>query len=357
MATNIKGINVVIGGSSTKLVEALRDVNSEVKNTQTEVKSLDKLLKLDPGNLDLVAQKQEKLKDAIGATKDKLDILKTAQEQVERQFKEGTLGKDKHYALQQEIAKTEAKLKDLAKEAADANSALTKIGDVGSAMQKAGSTMTSAGKTLTTYVTAPILGLGTMAVKTGADFDESMSKVKAISGAIGEDFDALRDKAREMGAKTKFSAQESADAFSYMAMAGWDTNKMLDGIEGVMALAAASGEDLAKTSDIVTDAMSAFGLEAKDAGHFSDVLAAASNNANTNVGLLGESFKYIATSAGTYKFSLDNYFCMNLLFLSLPESKPAADNLEIYKNLYQNRIWDLDYWLFDELISLLLLAD
>ena len=120
-----------------------------------------------------MAQKQDKLKDAIGATKDKLDILKTAQEQVERQFKEGPLGKDKHYALQQEIARTEAKLKDLAKEAANANSALTKIGDVGSAIQKAGNTMISAGKTLTTYVTAPILGLGTIAVKTGADFDET----------------------------------------------------------------------------------------------------------------------------------------------------------------------------------------
>ena len=110
-----------------------------------------------------------------------------------------------------------------------------------------------------------------------------MSKVAAVSGATGEDLDALRDKAREMGAKTKFSASEAADAMNYMAMAGWKTGDMLDGIEGIMNLAAASGEDLATTSDIVTDALTAFGLTAADSGHFADVLAAASSNANTNV--------------------------------------------------------------------------
>ena len=166
--------------------------------------------------------------------------------------------------------------------------------------------MASAGQTLTAYVTAPIAALGTAAVKTGADFDAAMSQVKAISGASGEDFDRLRDKAREMGAATKFSASEAADALKYMAMAGWKTEEMLEGIEGIMALAAASGEELGRTSDIVTDALSAFGLTAKDSAHFSDILAAASNNSNTNVSLLGESFQYIATSAGAFKFSAED---------------------------------------------------
>ena len=113
-----------------------------------------------------------------------------------------------------------------------------------------------------------------------------MYKLSAISGATGEDLDALRDKAREMGSKKKFSAYEAADAMSYMAMAGWKTEDMLDGISGVMDLAAASGEDLATTSDIVTDALTAFGLTAADSGHFADVLAAASSNANTNVAMM-----------------------------------------------------------------------
>ena len=124
-------------------------------------------------------------------------------------------------------------------------------------------------------VTAGVVGLGTAAVKTAADFDSAMSKVAAVSRATGSDFDALRDKAREMGSKTKFSASEAAEAMNYMAMAGWKTKDMLGGIEGVINLAAASGEDLATTSDIVTDALTAFGLTAQDSGHFADVLAAA----------------------------------------------------------------------------------
>ena len=143
------------------------------------------------------------------------------------------------------------------------------------------------------------MALGTVAVKTTADFDAQMSEVAAaISGATGESFDALRSKAREMGSKTKFSATEAGQAFEYMDMAGWKTEDMLDGIEGIMNLAATSREDLATTSDIVTDALTAFGLSAKDSGHFADVLAAASSNANTNVSMLGESFKYGAPVAG-----------------------------------------------------------
>ena len=120
-------------------------------------------------------------------------------------------------------------------------------------------------------------------MKTASDFDSAMSKVAAVSGATGDDLQKLRDKAREMGSKTKFSASEAAEAMNYMAMAGWKTNDMLSGIDGIMNLAAASGEDLATTSDIVTDALTAFGLTAQDSGHFADVLAAASSNANTNM--------------------------------------------------------------------------
>ena len=109
-----------------------------------------------------------------------------------------------------------------------------------------------------------------------------------------------------MGAKTKFSATEAADAMNYMAMAGWKTEDMLSGIEGVMYLAAASGEDLATTSDIVTDALTAFGLTAADSGHFADVLAAASSNANTNVSMMGETFKYCAPVAGALGFSVED---------------------------------------------------
>lgn len=156
---------------------------------------------------------------------------------------------------------------------------------------------------------AGMLGVGfgvASSVDAFKDFEAVMSQVKAISGATGVEFDNLKEKAMQMGADTKFSAVESAEAFNYMAMAGWKPQQMMDGIGGIMSLAAASGESLASTSDIVTDALTAFGLKAGDAGHFSDVLAQASANANTNVGMLGESFKYVAPVAGAMKYSVED---------------------------------------------------
>ncbi|WP_269117087.1 phage tail tape measure protein [[Ruminococcus] torques] len=172
-------------------------------------------------------------------------------------------------------------------------------------MEAVGNSIAGAGKKMM-GVTTVIGGVGVAAVKTAADFDSAMSQVAAVSGATGKDFDDLRNKAREMGSKTKFSATEAAEAMNYMAMAGWKTEDMLGGIEGVMNLAAASGEDLATTSDIVTDALTAFGLSAKDSGHFADILAAASSNANTNVSMMGETFKYCAPIAGALGFSAED---------------------------------------------------
>ena len=177
---------------------------------------------------------------------------------------------------------------------------------IGQGFTTAGKGLTTAGSSLTKTVTVPIMAAGAAAIKTTADFDSAMSKVSAISGATGDDFDALRDKAIEMGAKTKFSATESAEAFTYMAMAGWKTEEMLQGIDGIMALSAADGLDLATTSDIVTDALTAFGLQAGDAGHFADVLAQASRNANTNVAMMGESFKYVGPVAGSMGYSVED---------------------------------------------------
>ena len=141
-----------------------------------------------------------------------------------------------------------------------------------------GEKLTKTGKKMTALVTTPIVGAGTAVVKTAANFESSMSKVSAISGATGNDLDALTEKAKELGETTKFSASESSEALQYMEMAGWKTNDMVDGLEGIMKLAAASGEDLASTSDIVTDALTAFGLKAEDSSHFADVLASASSS-------------------------------------------------------------------------------
>lgn len=305
MASRIAGITVEIGGDTTKLSKALEGVNKSIKTTQAGLKDVNKLLKLDPSNTEAVTQKQRMLKDAIEATKEKLTTLKTAAEQANQQLADGKITQEQYDALQREIVETEQNLKSLQEQAAVTNTTLAKIDAVGEKMQTVGSAVEGVGKKLLP-VTAAVTGLGTAAVKTAADFDQEMSKVSAISGATGDDFDQLRAKAREMGAKTKFSASEAASAMEYMAMAGWKTGDMLDGIEGIMNLAAASGEDLATTSDIVTDALTAFGLSAADSGHFADILAAASSNANTNVSMMGETFKYCAPIAGALGFSAED---------------------------------------------------
>ncbi len=304
-ASRIKGITIEIGGDTTKLQTALKGVNTEIKNTQQQLKDVEKLLKLDPGNTELLAQKHKLLGEAVQETKEKLETLKTAAEQANTALANGDISQEQYDALQREIVETENELKNLESQANQSATALQKISATGEKLQTVGDTISGVGTKLLP-VTGAVVAAGTASVKTAADFESAMSKVSAVSGATGSDLDALSAKAREMGSKTKFSASEAAEAMNYMAMAGWKTEDMLGGIEGVMNLAAASGEDLATTSDIVTDALTAFGLSASDSGHFADVLAAASSNANTNVSMMGETFKYCAPIAGSLGFSVED---------------------------------------------------
>ena len=305
VASRIQGITVEIGGDTTKLSTALSKVNKEIRDTQAQLKDVNKLLKLDPGNAELMAQKQRLLSQAVSETKEKLDALKLAGQQANEALAKGEISQIQYDALQREIIETELALRDLERQAEQSSVALQKIGAAGEKLRDVGSAIEGAGQKLMP-VTAAVGGLATAAVKVASDFDSAMSQVAAVSGATGKELDALRDKAREMGSKTKFSASEAAEAMNYMAMAGWKIGDMLDGIEGIMNLAAASGEDLATTSDIVTDALTALGLSASDSGHFADILAAASSNANTNVSMMGETFKYCAPVAGALGFTAED---------------------------------------------------
>ena len=214
MASRIQGITVEIGGDTTKLSKALESVNKSIKGTQSGLKDVNKLLKLDPSNTELVVQKQKMLKDAIEATKEKLATLKTAAQQANEQLANGEITQQQYDALQREIVETEQNLRSLQDQAATTNATLAKIDEAGEKLQNIGSSVENVGKKFLP-VTAAVTGLGTAAVKTAADFDSEMSKVSAISGATGDDFDQLRAKAREMGAKTKFSASEAASAMEY----------------------------------------------------------------------------------------------------------------------------------------------
>lgn len=211
----------------------------------------------------------------------------------------------------------------------------TKFGTLAGGLGVIGKGLTTVGKTLSATVTAPVVGFGAASIKAGADFDSAMSRVMAIGGDFGEQqdkdsenlkkaarelgleyedmgshaasaFNLVRQYAIQMGNDTKFTAEESADALYYMALAGWGGAEMLEGLKGIMDLSAASGVDLARTSDIVTDALTAFGESADQSSRFANILAATSANSNTNVDLLGESFKYVGAVAGAYGYSLED---------------------------------------------------
>ena len=271
-------------------------------------------------------QQLEKLKAEESATESSFDKLTTAineqeseLEQLKQAYMSAKLDGNAEEAdrLAREIEKLSTELNQnkvamdaAAKEAEQLDHSMDGLDDAAASAAGGFSVFKVAlGNMISDVVMRAIQGLKELAVETvrvGMAFDSSMAKVGAISGATGEELLLLRDKAKEMGETTIFSATEAADALSYMAMAGWKTEEMLSGIDGVMALAAASGEDLAKTSDIVTDALTAFGLSAEDSGHFADVLAAASSNANTNVSMMGETFKYAAPIAGALGFSVED---------------------------------------------------
>ena len=250
----------------------------------------------------------EQLNNKISEQHRELEQLKTSYKNVA--LEQGTDSqaavelKDKIDQLNHELDQEESKLREV-------DAALDDAGD--SAQQSASGGWSVLGQVVADLASNALQQgidklkeFATSTMQLGIDFSASMSNVQAISGATDEEFDQLTQTARDLGSTTIFSASDVADAFGYMAMAGWDTSQMIDGVKGVLDLAAASGEDLATTSDIVTDAMTAFGLSAEESGHFADVLAKTSSSCNTNVGMLGESFKYVAPVAGAMGYSVED---------------------------------------------------
>ena len=305
MAVNI-GPKIGIEGEA-QYRKQINDIITQAKTLSTEMKKLESSFEHEGKSIKENNEKKKLLNEQIDVQKRRVQELNNMLEQSKQRYGENSTQTQR---WQQAVNNAETELNNLQHTLDNMPTSLQVVGnkmqEVGSKLQSVGDGMKAVGSTMTTKVTAPIVaGLGS-AIKVTMDFDASMSKVAAVSGATGKDFDALRDKAIEMGDKTKFSASESAEAMNYMAMAGWKTEDMLSGISGIMSLAAASGEELGTTSDIVTDGLTAFGLAAEDSSHFADVLAAASANANTNVSMLGESFKYCAPVAGALGFSIED---------------------------------------------------
>ena len=198
------------------------------------------------------------------------------------------------------IARLSANVRDFQKGMSEAQSSLRDFErTTGSTFDKVGGVMSNVGKGLTVGVTTPLLAMAGVATKVGAEYEASMSHVQAVSGATGDELDQLKDVAREMGATTRYSASEAADALGFMALAGWDTHQMTEALPGVLDLATAGGLELATASDIVTDMMSMFGKEAEEAARAADIFASAQANANTDVEQLGAALLNAGPAAAT----------------------------------------------------------
>ena len=311
MANRIKGITVEIGGDTTKLQTALKGVNSSIRDTQGQLRDVEKLLKLDPGNTELLAQKHRLLGEAVAGTKEKLETLKTAAEQANMALANGEISQDQYDALQREIIETENNLRDLERQAGQSATALQKISATGEKLKTVGDNISSAGQKLLP-VTAGVTALGTAAVSTAANFEASMSQVQAtmgitkdamstVNGESVNTMDTLSALAKKMGSETAFSASECAEALNYLALAGYDTQQMCDTLPTVLNLAAAGGIDLASASDMVTDAMSALGMGVDEAGTMVDQMAKTASTTNTSVAQLGEGILTIGATAKTVK--------------------------------------------------------
>ncbi|WP_426462577.1 phage tail tape measure protein [Staphylococcus equorum] len=325
MAERIKGLQIDlsmkdmgIGATLAGVRRSFKTLNSDLKLSRNNFKNSEKSM----------TSYKNRIRELDGATKQQRNNVKelraqyqkTAQEQGANSAKAARLRTEYNKQadtlnyLEHELEQTTSSFKNFQKESQAAarvsNSSFGRLGksftEMGPKINKVGESMKSVGRSMSMYVTAPVVAGFGLAAKTSIDFDDSMRKVKATSGATGKEFNSLRDKALEMGAKTKFSASESADALNFMALAGWDSKQMMSGISGVMDLAAASGEDLGQVSDIVTDSLTAFGMEAKDSGKFADVLAQTSSKANTDVKGLGDAFKYAAPVAGALGYSVED---------------------------------------------------
>ena len=254
MASRIQGITVEIGGDTTKLTDALKGVNSEIRNTQSQLRDVEKLLKLDPGNTELLSQKQRLLNQEVQATKEKLEELKRASEQANAALEQGTITQSQYDALQREIIATEQALEDLEEQAEQSAVALQKIYATGTKFQEVGGKVEGVGKSLLP-VSAALTGVGVAGLKVATDFEKAMSGVQAITGATGTEFEKLRETAIDLGATTAFSSGEVAEAMTEMAKAGCSTTQIIDGMAGVLDATAASGESLGTVSTIVADAI------------------------------------------------------------------------------------------------------
>ena len=280
-----------------ELIQKLKSLNGEYEQNQQKIKQLNTEMK---GYQSKLRELENAERQGTTLTAEQRREMQSLRDNIARCATELGTYRAAQSTLRGDITQTNRELNEQRDAVNNVSSAAATFGDVLKANIISDVVHMGLQKTLEL-----LKGAAAYCYQVGTSFEAAMSQVEAISGATAEQLEQLTAKAKELGSTTKFTATEAARAMNYMAMAGWDAEQMLSGIDGVLSLAAASGEDLGTTADIVTDALTAFRLKAEDVGHFSDVLAAASANANTNVSMLGESFKYVAPLAGTMGYTIE----------------------------------------------------
>lgn len=318
MAERIKGLQIDLSMKDMGVQRSITEIKRSFKGLNADLKLSNNNFKYSEKSLNSYKLRTRELSQAVKESKANVAALKVKYQEVSRESgvnskkaaqlrQEYSRQADNLNYLQNELDQTRDKYREMI---AVSKSSVGRLGqafsEIGPKIRSIGDSMKSVGRNMSLHVTAPIAAGFGAAVKKSIDFDDTMRKVKATSGATGDEFNQLRTKALQMGRDTKFTASESAEAMNYMALAGWDTKDMLKGVGGVMDLAAASGEDLASVSDIVTDNLTAFGMKAKDSTHFADILAQTSSKANTDVRGLGEAFKYAAPVAGALGYTVED---------------------------------------------------
>lgn len=354
MASKIKGIIVEIGGDTVGLQKALKDVNDKAKNVSSEMREVEKALKLDPTNTELLAQKQQLLSKQTEIAKEKLSALKEVQKQVEQQFKSGQIGEEQYRAFQREVAVAEGNLKNLEEQLEDTNENTKDLGDsfeksesklakFGEVAKKVGQMALQAFKEMA----GQAVDFCKSAVSVGQEFDSSMSQVAATLGmttndiknnvnGAGDTFDKLREKAKEMGASTNFSASQAADGLNTLAMSGYSAEKSIAMIEDVLHLSAAGSIDMANAAGYISGAMKGFNDNTKDSAYYADLMAKGATLANTSVAQLGEAMSSGAAGAAAYSQTADS---MTVALLRLAEqgdvgSAAGTALAAAMKNLY-----------------------
>lgn len=308
----IKGITIELNGDTTGLDKALSGVNKNSRDLQSELNAVNRLLKFDPGNTEALAQKQRLLSQSIENTSQKLQQLRSAQEQVDEQFERGEISDEQYRAFRREIEFTEASLRNMGDEldrlSTDAEQAERSLEDLGNSMTSAGERTKDVGQKMATGFGAAAVAIGgalTVAVKGAADFDTSMRKAGAIAGATTEEFEEMKAAALELGATTSLSASEVAEAMTELAAKGFTANQTIAAMPGIIAAAEASGESLALAADTVSSALNIWGLEAAESSRVADVLAMSANVSAAGIDDLGYVLKYAGGPAAALGVSLE----------------------------------------------------